>query len=198
MNNDESYLYELGKFLVKWFYIKPLYNPKIIGLENIPENNPVVLAGNHINNIDPLLVCVSQKRNVHFLAKKELYKYKLLKYFLLKIGTIPFDRDKATDVRAIGESLKKLKKGQVIGIFPEGKRNKTIEDLLPFKEGPVRLAKKTNASLIPFAIIGNYKAFKSNITLVYGNPLDVDNLSIDEGNKLLEENVKKLKKFYNM
>ncbi len=198
MNKEESYLYELGKFLVKWFYIKPLYNPKIIGTENIPEGKPVILAGNHINNIDPLLVCISQKRNVHFLAKKELYKFKLLKYFLLKIGTIPFDRDKPTDVKAIGESLKKLKRGQVIGIFPEGKRNKTNEDLLPFKEGPVRLAKKTKASLIPFAIIGNYKVLKSNITLVYGNPLDIDNITIDEGNKLLEENVKKLKKSYNI
>lgn len=196
MKKESLKLYSFGKFLVKWGYIKPFYNPKIEGLENIPDDMPVVLAGNHIDNIDPLLVCVSQKRDVHFLAKKELYKYKLMKYFLLKIGTIPIDREKSSDIKAIGESLKKLREGKIIGIFPEGRRNKTNNDLLPFKEGPVKLAKKTGAALVPFAITGKYKLFRSNVRLIYGQALDITNLNLDEGNTLLEESVKKLKKIY--
>ena len=186
MENSTKY-YNVFKPLVKLF-IKLFYNPKIEGLENIPDSGPVILAGNHKSNIDPLLVCIENKRIVHFLAKKELYKNKLLKKFMDNVGTIQIDRD-INDTSAIKTSIKMLKKGNIIGIFPEGKRNMTDNILLPLKQGTVTLARKTKAALIPFAIKGNFKIFRSDVRIIFGTPIKSEELT---SNDILESHIKKL------
>ena len=191
MKESSTKIYRILKPVVK-AYIKVFYNPKVIGIENIPKEGPVVLAGNHKSNIDPLLVCTENKRLVHFLAKKELYKNPILRKFMENVGTIQIDRDK-NDTNAIKDAIKNLKKGEIIGIFPEGKRNMDKSKiLLPLKQGTVSLAKKTNSTLIPFAITGNYKIFRSDIKLIFGKSIDMDRCDSKDGNELLEYSIKKL------
>ena len=187
MKENSTKLYNKFKPIIKAF-IKVLYNPKVEGIENIPESGPVILAGNHKSNIDPLLVCTENKRIVHFLAKKELYKNKLLKKFMDNVGTIQIDRD-INDTSAIKESIKMLKKGEVIGVFPEGKRNMTNDILLPLKQGTVTLAKKTKATLVPFAIKGKFKMFRSDVKLIFGTPIKCEN---ETTNEVLENHIKRL------
>ena len=191
MKESSTKIYRILKPVVK-AYIKVFYNPKVIGIENIPKEGPVVLAGNHKSNIDPLLVCTENKRLVHFLAKKELYKNPILRKFMENVGTIQIDRDK-NDTNAIKDAIKNLKKGEIIGIFPEGKRNTDKSKiLLPLKQGTVSLAKKTNSTLIPFAITGNYKIFRSDIKLIFGKSIDMSKCDSNDGNELLEYSIKKL------
>ena len=191
MKEESTKIYHIFKPIIK-SYIKILYNPKVYGKENIPKEGSVVLVGNHKSNIDPLLVCTENKRVVHFLAKKELYKNILLKKFMENVSTIQIDRDK-NDTNAIKEAIKTLKKGEILGIFPEGKRNTSkTEILLPLKQGTVSLAKKTKSALIPFAIVGNYKIFRSNVKLIFGEKIDMDKCDGNDNNKLLEDSLKKL------
>ena len=94
-----------------------------------------------------------------------------------------------------------LNKEGAIGIFPEGTRNKTNEFLLPFKYGSVSMAKKTNATIIPVGITGKYKR-KEKLVVRFGTPFKVDEMSIEDANKklyneisnLMKENIKLIEK----
>ena len=168
---------------------KIIFNPKIIGKENIPKKDGCVIACNHIHAIDPAILIYSTRRVVHFIAKKELFKG-FMKYFYLSFGTIPVDRDKHNPL-AVNLAEAFLKNNEVIGIFPEGTRNKSKDKLLPFRYGAVRMAKETSKVVVPCAIIGNYKLF-STVVLKYGKAIDVSNMELEDANDLLREKILEL------
>lgn len=183
-------LYKFLRFILKPLF-KIIFRPIVIGLENIPENGAVILAGNHTGNLDAAMMLYGPKRIVHMLAKKELFSNKLSNWFFRSMGAIPVDR-KIHDSNAKTEAIKVLTEGDVIGIFPEGTVNRTDEYLLPFKFGAVSFASKTGASVVPFAICGKYKIFKDNIIIIYGKPYKVGD-DLEKENQKLREKVRKLK-----
>ena len=149
-----SILYKIVRpFIV--FYTKVFLKPKFIGLENIPKDYNYILAGNHTNNLDCVLLITASKKDVHFLAKHELFKG-LKGIFFGNMGLIPVDR-KTHTTKALNKSLKYLESNKVIGIFPEGTYPKKGEKLLDFKSGVVKLSKMTETPIIPFVIKGKYK-----------------------------------------
>lgn len=182
-------LYKILKPLI-FLLVKILYNPKIVGKENLLKEEGYIVASNHVHAFDPVIIIYSNKRIIHFLAKKELYKG-ILKQFFLSFGTIPVDR-KNKNPKAVNLSIEFLKNNEVIGIFPEGTRNKTKELLLEFKYGAVKMANAANKKIIPCAISGSYNLFKRNLTITYGDPIDTTDLTLEEANKLLRENIEKL------
>ena len=162
------------------------YRPKYIGLENIPKDESCVLAGNHTAKLDPLLLMSCTNRCIRYLAKIELCKG-IKKHFFNAVGIIPVDRSKSNpEVIEIG--VKYLKEGQVIGVFPEGTINKTKDIIMPFKYGAVKMAKSSDAYLVPFSITGKYKLFKKSITIKFDKPYKVKG-EIDKENKKLENKV---------
>ena len=97
------------------------------------------------------------------------------------------------DKEATKQALDILKSGGAIGLFPEGTRNKTKDKLLlPFKFGAVSMASKTNATIVPFGITGDYKFRSKNLTIKYGKPFKVENMTLEEANNKLFEEVKNL------
>ena len=130
------------------------FRPKIYGTENIPEEGPVIICLNHRYNPDPAWACLATRRVVHFLAKKELHESKFSLFFR-RAGTSAVDRQ-AHDHKAMDAAEEMLRKGHVIGIFPEGTRNRTEDPLLPFKYGAVRMAQKTGASIVPMIAKGTF------------------------------------------
>jgi len=184
-------MYKILKFLGKpIFHI--LYNPKIINKYNIPYGEPIIFAGNHKSYLDPLLLIISTKNVVHFLAKKELFKG-FFNYFFKSAGCIPVDR-KNKDKNATDMALDILKSNKIIGIFPEGTRNKTNELLLAFKFGAVSMAAKTDSYIVPFAITGDYKFRSKNLKITYGKPFKVNDMELDKANDKLYKIVEKLLK----
>lgn len=189
----------MKKYNDKWFYklLRPIlkshfkffYKPTIIGIDNIPKNGRVILAGNHIDNLDCLLLISSTKRHIHFLAKKELFTG-IKGIIFSNLGLIPVDRDKKNP-NAIKDAEMYLNNDKVIGIFPEGTTEKG-RGLLPFKLGAVKIANDTNTSIVPFKIMGRYKVFRKSITIVFGNKLRVetDNLLLE--NKRLRDIINEL------
>ena len=172
--------------IFKWYY-----HPTIIGKENIPKEGPILIVGNHKHLYDQCLAIISTKRPIHYMAKKEYFDGKFAWFFKL-VGCIPVDRSKK-DSHATEEALKVLNNGWALGLFPEGTRNKTKEFLLPFKFGAVSMAKKTNATIVPFGITGDYKFRSKNLTIRFGKPYKIEQ-DLETENKKLESIVGSLMK----
>lgn len=171
------------------FIFKLYFHPKVKGKVSIPNSEPLVIASNHRHAMDPILMGLSINRPIHFLAKKELFESKF-RFLFEKLNCIPVKRD-GKDKDALNKALDVLNNNQVIGIYPEGTRNKE-EKLLPFKFGAVKMAKETNAYLLPFAITGDYRFWQKNLICHIGKPFKVGKMSLEEANKKLEKEVYKL------
>jgi len=153
MKGDSTYarLQSLGRTVVfglcRW---------EAAGFERIPADGPAIVAANHVSYLDPPLLGTLSPRLIRFIAKRELFTLPmlgpLLGRFLRSIGTFPVER-RRPDVRAVRESLRVLERGEVLGIFPEGTRNK-LPSLAPFLDGVGWLAIKSRAPVIPVAIHG--------------------------------------------
>lgn len=189
MKENKNYLYKVCK-IIYTVLLKIIFRPKVIGKENIPKDGSLIFAGNHKHAVDPTLVMSSTNRIVHYMAKEELFKG-LHGIIFKKIGLIKIYRNK-TNPHAIIEAENILNNGGTIGIFPEGTRNKTDEELLKFRSGTAVIAKKTNTKIVPFAIKGKYRIFRKGVEIEFGKPIDVSNMEIEEANDYLRNEVLKL------
>ena len=172
---------------------KAYYHPKIINKEVIPKEGPILIVGNHKHVYDQCLTIIATKRVIHYMAKKEYFEGKLAWFFRL-VGCIPVNRQ-IKDTNATNMALDVLKNGGAIGLFPEGTRNKTKDIfLLPFKFGTVSMAKKTNATIIPFGLTGDYKFRSKNLMIRYGTPFKVEDMDLETANQKLYQEVEMLMK----
>lgn len=153
--------------------LKPMYRIEIRGKERMPQSGGVLLCSNHIDNFDPLVVGVTAPRPVSFMAKEELFKMPILGNIVRKCNAFPVKRG-MSDREALRKGLSVLKDGNVLGLFPEGTRSKTGE-LGKGLAGAGFFALRSNAAVLPCAVIGPYKTF-GRLRVVYGNPINMDEL----------------------
>ncbi|MBE6139679.1 MAG: 1-acyl-sn-glycerol-3-phosphate acyltransferase [Firmicutes bacterium] len=190
MNNKTPLLYRICK-VVLGFIFKLYYNPKIVGKENIPKEGPIIVAGNHVHLFDQCLTILSTKRYLCYMAKKEYFDNKKVAWFFKGNGCIPVDRSKKDPI-AKEKALAMLKNNGAIGIFPEGTRNRTQELLQPFKFGAVSLAGKSNATIVPFAITGEYKFRSKDLKITFAKPFKVGNMTLEAANEKLYKQILKI------
>ncbi len=137
------------------------------------------------------MAIISTKRVIHYMAKKEYFDGKMACFFKFT-GVIPVDRSRK-DERAKSLALSVLKSGGAIGLFPEGTRNETENLLLPFKFGAVALAKKADATIVPFCITGDYKFRTKNLKIIIDKPFKIDkNEDLNTANIMLENRIRNL------
>ena len=160
--------------------LKILYKPVAYGTEKIPKEGPIIFVGNHIHAVDPVVVMTHTKRIVHYMAKESLFKGIHGKIFE-SIGLIKVYRSRSNPM-AIVEAQKILEQGGAVGIFPEGTRNRTDQELLKFRHGAVSIAKQSNAKIVPFAIKGKYRLFKKGLSIEFGKAVDVSQMEIEKAN----------------
>lgn len=172
-------------------YFVVVYRVKVVGTENIPKDKkePLIYCGNHRTYKDPPLIVVTAKRHVRFLAKEELRKNPLLAFLGVVFGGIYVKRD-SKDVSALKTTLKALKNGESIALFPEGTRN-GMEKGEKAKDGAAFFAVRTGARVIPVGISGGEKPFKK-MTIRYGEPMDFSNRSKDELDEITDEIMEKI------
>lgn len=180
-------LYTFAKNLV-YVLLKPLYRFEVIGREDFPREGGVLLCSNHIDNLDPPVVGINAPRDVHFMAKEELFSVPVLGKLLPGLNAFPVKRG-MSDREALRKGMKLLKEGKVVGLFPEGTRSKTGE-LQEGLAGAGFFALRTNAQVVPCAIIGPYKPFKK-LKIVYGKPIDFTQYT-EEGQRLSAEDATKV------
>lgn len=183
---ENKVLYKACK-LIYTTLLKVLYRPTAIGVENIPEDGPLIFAGNHRHAFDPVVVMTHTKRTVHYMAKESLFKG-LHGILFKQIGLIKVYRTR-NNPEAIQSAVELLKQGGTLGIFPEGTRNQTEEPLLRFKHGAVRIAKEANSKIVPFAIKGQYKLFRKKLIIEFGKPIDVSEMELEEANDCIRNEV---------
>ena len=177
---DDVVLYKLLRPIITVLF-KVLYRPKIVGANNIKKSGRVILAGNHNNLLDGAILISSTKRNIHFLAKIELFKG-IKKLFFNNFGLIPVDRSKKSH-KSLEMAYEYLNNEKVIGIFPEGTFGRG--KILPFKLGAVKMAYETNSEIVPFAITGDFKMFSKNLKIEFGKPIKIKSKDLEKENEIL-------------
>jgi len=185
--------YSFAKSVV-YGVLKPLYRFEVIGREHFPKEGGVLLCSNHIDVLDPPVVAINAPRPVNFMAKAELFSVPILGKMLSHLNAFPVKRG-MSDREALRNGLAVLKEGKVLGLFPEGTRSKTGE-LGRGLAGAGFFALRTDAVVVPCAIIGPYKTFK-RLKVVYGKPLNLEELrerkaSAEETTELIMSEIRKL------
>lgn len=168
----EPFFYRFIARPVVRVFIKLWYHPTVVGLENIPHTGRIVLAGNHTNDMDSvMMVSVVPFRVLHFLAKDSLLKG-AKKLIFNGMGIIPVNRA-IHDKNALDTAIKALEEDKAIAIFPEGTINRTDDIIMPFKIGAVKMASVTNTQIVPFTITGDYKFGTKNLKIEFLSPIKV-------------------------
>jgi 1-acyl-sn-glycerol-3-phosphate acyltransferase len=165
---------------------KMMFRLKAEGVHNIPANGPVILCSNHISTFDPPVVGVYSPRKVYFMAKEELFKIPVFGYLIAKVGAFPVKRG-GVSKESIRHAITLLREGNMMGIFPEGSRSNAGG---MGKKGAASLALKSEAVVIPAAIIGNYSLFRK-MKVVYGEPVDLSEFK-NGGSEDLEKATEKI------
>jgi len=141
---------------------------EVLGAENLPVAGGVVLVANHVSYWDPVVVGCAFDRQVHFMAKAELFKIPLLGAVIRALGAFPVRRDKS-DRNAVRIAVRLLKEGKVVGVFPEGARSQTGELMRPHL-GAAMLAFKAGAPMLPVAVAGT-KGILGKVKVHVGRPI---------------------------
>ncbi|MBS46116.1 MAG: 1-acyl-sn-glycerol-3-phosphate acyltransferase [Nocardioides sp.] len=166
-----------GRPTSRWL-IRRWYDVRVHGAEHVPTSGPVVLASNHVGVIDGPLLAIFSPRPAHALTKIEMFSG-FLGWFLTRCGQIPLDRFRH-DPRAVRTSIRALRDGRVVGIFPEGQRG--AGELELFHRGAAYLALVTGAPVVPVTMLGTREPGGhmgslpkrgSRVDLVYGEPFVV-------------------------
>ncbi len=146
------------------------------GQENIIEEGPAIMAANHQSYLDPPLVGITCRNELHFLARKTLFEKKLLGPLISRVNALPVDLSRG-DLTAFRAVVKLLKEGHRTVIFPEGTRslNGEIQQARP---GIGMIIAKTLAPVVPVRIFGSFEAWPKGgkirprpITVVVGKPI---------------------------
>lgn len=172
----------------------PFFRVKYIGRENI-QPGAAVFCANHSSNLDPIFQAIASgiDTHLHFMAKAELFRIPLLSRVLRSIGSFPVERGQ-NDTGAIKTSLRYLKSGEKISIFPEGTRFRT-DETGNVKSGALRIADQMSVPVVPVYIPRNKGMFRS-CTIVIGTPYLVNpektKLSFDDYKTLAEELMMKI------
>lgn len=160
----------------------------VIGEENVPTDRAVLYIGNHRSYFDILLTYSRCPRLTGYVAKVEMLRYWLLRDWMKALYCLFLDReDLKAGLKTILQGIEYIKKGISICIFPEGTRNRG-EEMLPFKEGSMKMAEKTGCPIIPMAITNSAEIFENHLPFVrpchvileYGTPILPGELSREE------------------
>jgi 1-acyl-sn-glycerol-3-phosphate acyltransferase len=160
--------YAFARWLV-WAVVATLFGFRTVGRENVPPTGPLIVACNHVSNLDPPCLGVGMPRQVTYMAKKELFEIPLLGTLIRWLGAFPVDRSRG-DIASIKTAIGVLERGTCLGIFPEGGRN--VDGTKQAQMGVALLASLSGATVIPAYLSGTAKTkFRSQVTVVFGEPL---------------------------
>lgn len=157
-----------------------LFTYDCLGEEKLPASGPAVVAANHPSYLDPILLSLQASRPIRFMAWDALFHVPLLGRFLRAFGAFPVDVRTGRGREAYGRARTLVEQGEIVGIFPEGRRSQTgwLEPSL--REGAARLAWETGVPLFPATIAGAYRAWPhfrllpqpARIRVRYHDPID--------------------------
>ncbi len=144
--------------LIAWWILRTLFAVEYHGVSHVPLEGPAIIAGNHPSYLDPLLVSLSVKRTMRFMAWDALFRVPLLGTAIRAWGAFPVDIRKGKGEASYREAVRILNENNLLVIFPEGQRSER-GPLGELKTGTARLAIETGAPIVPVTIGGAYRAW---------------------------------------
>lgn len=174
-------------FLVHIFSII-VFRVKLVGKENVPKEGAYIMCANHQSNWDAPILVSSTRRRMHVMAKEELLKNKFIYWLGEKCLVFPVKRGKM-DLDSMKHSLKVLKEGEILMLFPEGTRKGMAKNGRA-QNGAAFMTLRTGVPVIPVNISGEMKPFHK-VTIYYGKPLDFSEYKTNKPEKEVLEKVSK-------
>ena len=191
--------FHICRFLF-WLPLSILYPTKIVGRKNLPKGR-AILTANHTSALDIVLILAHTFEKKYTLAKKELFKNKLVGAILRSYGGISIDRGN-NDIGAIKKALKVLKNNKKLIIFPEGTRNKNEDtsELMEVKLGTAMIAIKSKSPIVPVWISRRPKLFRMTKVII-GEPFELsefydqrlNNEILEKATETVAEKIKQLR-----
>jgi 1-acyl-sn-glycerol-3-phosphate acyltransferase len=164
-----------------------LFDLKVYGLRHVPARGGVLIVSNHQGNLDPVVLGVRMVRPLSYFAKSELFDVHPLSDWLLRsLGGIPV-RLGSGDVGAVKETIRRLREGQVLNLYPEGARSEDGE-IGPMEKGVALVIRRARVPVVPAVIVGSFQAWPKHrwlprpgpVHVRYGPPMHLDGLEPDQ------------------
>jgi len=167
-------------YRVTWWLVRTIllvfFRYRVVGREHVPATGAVILASNHVSNLDPPVLGCSLWRRGAFMAKDELFRKPLAAWFIGKMGAYPVKRG-APDRASLKRSLDTLANDGMLAVFPEGTRSETGELQEP-EMGVGLMAYRSGALVVPVYISGTERVLPRSggmklapITVTFGPPI---------------------------
>ncbi len=155
---------------------------QVRGRENVPKKGPLVVVANHVSLTDVPLVAISLGRKATFMAKEELFRSKFIGYLMLNLRSFPVHKGRL-DRKAIRRAQQLLAEGEVLILFPEGRRNKNTQLQSAFS-GSALIALRSGAPILPVGISGTEKIKsiasalrRPQVTISFGRPFHLQSIN---------------------
>lgn len=166
---------------------------RVSGRECIPSEGGVMVLSNHQSHFDPALIGLACDRRLNYLARETLFGFAPFRWLIESLDAIPIDRE-GLGLAGLKETLRRLRRGELVLIFPEGTRTYNGE-MAPLKPGFSALAKRAGVPLLPVGIEGAYDAWPrrhllpgvSTIHIHFGRPLLPDAVASYDERELIAE-----------
>ena len=163
-------LYRFGYVLCNLGYAG-FFRGRVFGRRHVPLSGGVLLVCNHQSFLDPVLATLALPRECHYMARDSLFAIPRLRWLIETLNAFPVRRGTA-DVAAIKETLRRLKAGALITMFPEGTRTPD-GSVQPMHSGAVLIARKAGVPIVPTAIMGAFEAWPRTARLPRPHPIIV-------------------------
>jgi len=168
------WFYYVGRLVVRMLLLL-LTRWRVKGRENVPSQGPLLVVANHLNLADPPLLAVSLGRKAIFMAKEELFRFRLSGYFIHGFGAFPVHRGQL-DRKALRQAGQVLGEGLALVMFPEATRSKSAQ-LQPAFSGSALIALRSGVPILPIGITGTERIkgvawllHRPEITVNIGHP----------------------------
>jgi 1-acyl-sn-glycerol-3-phosphate acyltransferase len=184
--------YAAFRVLARWFGVW-MYGLRVGGRENWPVSGGGLVCANHQSMFDPPLVGLTCPRRMNYLARDSLFRVPILAPLIRHLDAIAIDRE-GTGLAGLKETLRRLKAGELVLIFPEGTRTRDGE-VGPLKPGFIAVARRSRVPLIPVGLDGAYQAWPrtalfprtGHIAVVIGQPITAEQVAALSDDELLAE-----------
>lgn len=173
-----------------------VFRLRTYGISNVPRCGGVLLICNHQSNLDPVVVAVHLRCAVSFLAKAELFEHPGFGWLISELNAFPVRRGEG-DVGAVRETIRRLREGRILTLFPEGTRtpNGEIGAIMP---GIAMIVRRAQVPVIPAVVDGAYLAWPRDakfprphpIKVLYGPPMAVEGLKGEQIISLIDRTLR--------
>ena len=170
-----------------------LFGIRVYGQRNVPPGGGVILASTHQSYLDPVIVGMGLSRQMHIMARENLFRNRLFRRLIESLNAFPVERD-AADLGAMHEAIRRLRDGCLLVLFPEGTRTRTGE-IGPLHPGLGVLAFRSGAAVVPVTIEGAFRCWPrgrkifrpGRIRVLFGRPMRVKSPKREELSRFVGE-----------